>query len=55
MISDQEYQTYYDATCRSANAPGVIELLKTGELGFIEGFRKVLLSCNGVPNDLFDQ
>jgi len=52
IISDSEYEAYYRATCRSLTTPGVVSLLQTGEIDFNEGFREVLLTCEGVTAQL---
>ena len=54
IISDDEYETYYVATCGSLSVLGVIDLIRTGEIQFNESFRNILLTCKGVPKDLFE-
>ena len=54
IISDIEYATYYNATCRSLRSPGVVGLIQTGEIDFNENFMEVLMNCDGAPKDLFN-
>ena len=53
LISEQEYNTYYDATCRGLASPGVFDLIKTGEISLNEGFKRTLATCNKTAKDLF--
>ena len=52
IISAEEYNTYYEATCRSLTYPGVVDLLKTGEISFNEGFKRTLATCDESVKDI---
>jgi hypothetical protein len=53
LISEQEYNTYYEATCRSLTSPGIVDLLKTGGISFNGGFKRILATCDENAEDLF--